>query len=165
MRASVGIILLIVGLVVGGSGGYFVSSGQIGSLQSQVSSFQSSNTALQNQISSLQTQVTTLQGNISALQAKLSEANSEIANLNGTYVITISGRAFNPNAITILVGTTVTWTNLDQVDHTVTSSTGVWDSGDIMPNKSFSYTFKTEGSYSYYCGDRPSMTGTVTVTH
>jgi plastocyanin len=84
--------------------------------------------------------------------------------MNGTYVVVIRGRAFNPSGIAIHVGTTVTWLNLDQVDHTVTSSMGIWDSGDIMPNKSFSYTFNVEGSFSYYCSDHPTMTGVVEVT-
>lgn len=69
---------------------------------------------------------------------------------------------FTPANITIEEGTTVVWTNLDTVDHTVTGdlfTSDVLESGD-----SFSYTFEQEGSYDYFCSIHPQMTGSITVT-
>lgn len=74
---------------------------------------------------------------------------------------------FNPSSITVSVGATVTWTNKERGSnapvHTVTSSTNLFDSGDIFKNKSFSYTFNTAGTYKYYCKHHAGMTGVVTV--
>ena len=77
--------------------------------------------------------------------------------------IEISGFAFVPATITVAVGTTVTWTNLDSVAHTVTSETDLFDSGNLARNASFSYTFTDRGTFSYYCATHPSMRGKVSV--
>ena len=45
--------------------------------------------------------------------------------------VTIQNFAFNPPSITVKVGTTVRWTNQDSATHSVTSDTGVWDSGNV----------------------------------
>lgn len=76
---------------------------------------------------------------------------------------------FNPNPITIGVGETVSWSNDDNVAHTVTSGTpssgadGLWDSGLIMQGDSFDFTFNDEGTFSYFCIVHPWMTGEVIV--
>lgn len=82
--------------------------------------------------------------------------------------ISISGMAFLPSNKTISVGTTIKWTNNDAVTHTVTSgvpgnSTGMFDSGDLAPNGTFTYTFNQAGTYNYYCKIHNSMRGTITV--
>jgi plastocyanin len=77
--------------------------------------------------------------------------------------------AFNPNVLNVSVGTTVKWTNKDNVNHTVTSGTptspsGLFDSGTIAPNGTFSFTFSAAGTYPYFCRvHSPKMTGTVIV--
>lgn len=81
----------------------------------------------------------------------------------GPVEIDIQDFAFIPDFVLIPVGTTVRWTNLDGVNHTVTSDTGVFDSGVLAPGESFEYTFNTVGSYGYFCSIHPSMTGTVLV--
>lgn len=83
--------------------------------------------------------------------------------------ISIQGMAFNPAAKTVQQGTTLKWTNNDNVAHTVTSGTpgnanGTFNSGNIANGGSFSYTFNTVGTFSYFCSIHPSMTGTITVT-
>ncbi len=79
--------------------------------------------------------------------------------------VTIQNFAFNPVTITISKGQTVTWTNMDTVPHTVTSTTGVFDSGPISPGKTFSYTFNNAGTFEYSCTIHPSIPhGTVVVT-
>jgi len=77
--------------------------------------------------------------------------------------IELSGFAFVPATVTVTVGTTVTWTNLDSVAHTVTSETDLFDSGNLAPNATFSYSFADRGTFSYYCTIHPSMRGKVSV--
>jgi len=61
------------------------------------------------------------------------------------------------------VGTTVTWTNEDDMVHTVTSTTKVFSSSELNTGQSFSYTFTTPGTYPYFCALHPRMTATVIV--
>jgi len=60
-------------------------------------------------------------------------------------------------------GTTVTWTNQDNVPHSVTFKNGMQDSGLLSQEQSFSYTFKTPGTYQYYCTVHLYMVAAVTV--
>ncbi len=72
--------------------------------------------------------------------------------------------------IQVLLGTTVTWTDLDSVHHSVvlfpvvisTADTG--KSGVLSPGQSFSYTFTSRGIFEYSCSEHPGMFGTVVVT-
>lgn len=75
----------------------------------------------------------------------------------------IRGFAFVPQAITVTVGTTVRWTNYDSAPHTVTSRTGLFDSGTLQRHNTFERRFDVPGTYDYYCTIHPSMTGTVNV--
>jgi plastocyanin len=78
--------------------------------------------------------------------------------------VVIENFAFSPAAITVSIGTTVTWTNKDSATHTVVSTSGnVLNSGNIPQGGTFSFTFKDKGSYDYHCGVHPSMTGKVVV--
>jgi plastocyanin len=79
--------------------------------------------------------------------------------------VAITDFAFSPASITVKKGDTVTWTNNDSVEHTVTreGSTGP-DSALFDEGETFSYTFNTVGTFKYFCKPHPSMQGTVTVT-
>jgi len=77
--------------------------------------------------------------------------------------VTIANFAFSPATLTVNVGSKVTWTNTDSVTHTVTSDNGVFGSGDLAPNATFSYTFNTTGTFAYHCSIHTYMTGTVIV--
>ena len=74
---------------------------------------------------------------------------------------------FSPGTITVKKGTAVTWTNNDQVAHTVTESDGQQgpSSGNVAPGASYSFTFNTVGTFKYRCTIHASMTGTVMVTN
>ena len=80
-----------------------------------------------------------------------------------TLSVTIANLAFSPATLTAKPGTKVTWTNNDSVIHTVTSDTGVFNSGNIAPGSTFSYTFNSAGSYAYHCTIHPNMKGTILV--
>ena len=80
--------------------------------------------------------------------------------------VEIKGYAYAPAALTVPVGTTVTWVNEDSVPHTVTGKSGpaTFDSGQIASGGSWSGTFMTPGTYDYYCADHPQMVAQITVT-
>jgi plastocyanin len=72
---------------------------------------------------------------------------------------------YDPGDLTVAVGTTVTWTNAGAVAHTVTADDGVsFDSGDLGPENTFSFTPDTPGAFGYHCTYHPWMTGTLTAT-
>lgn len=58
---------------------------------------------------------------------------------------------FDPKELTVPVGAKVTWTNRGHDGHTVTSDTGLFDSGSLAQNATFNHTFDTAGLYQYYC--------------
>jgi plastocyanin len=77
----------------------------------------------------------------------------------------VQNSEFSPVTLTISEGQTVTWTNMDSVSHTVTSTTGVFDSGPISSGQTFSYTFNNAGTFEYSCTIHPSIPhGKVIVT-
>jgi amicyanin len=78
--------------------------------------------------------------------------------------VKIDNFSFGPAALTIQSGTTVTWVNQDDVPHNVVSSEGkTFKSPVLDTDQTFSYRFTTAGTYSYYCGLHPKMTGKVIV--
>ena len=77
--------------------------------------------------------------------------------------VTIKDYTFNPAALTVPVGATVTWTNRDDEPHTVTSSENVFTSPGLDEGETFSYEFSTPGTYTYHCKLHPEMTATITV--
>src|ERR1700756_2653074 len=77
--------------------------------------------------------------------------------------IKIDNFVFGPQAITVPVGTTVTWTNSDDIPHTAVSTDGVFKSKVMDTDEKFSYSFDKPGTYSYYCSVHPKMTGQVVV--
>lgn len=83
--------------------------------------------------------------------------------------VSISNMSFVPATLTVTAGTIVTWTNKDNVGHTVTSDSGLFDSGAISSpglyssGGTFSYTFSTPGTYPYHCTYHSIMTAKVIV--
>jgi len=77
--------------------------------------------------------------------------------------IKIDNFTFNPQQITVPVGTTVTWINHDDIPHTATSKTGVFKSKALDTDDKFSFTFTTPGSFAYFCALHPHMTGSIVV--
>jgi plastocyanin len=77
--------------------------------------------------------------------------------------VKIDNFVFGPEAITVPVGTTVTWTNSDDIPHTAVSTDGLFKSKVMDTDERFSYTFTKAGTYSYFCSVHPKMTGQVVV--
>jgi plastocyanin len=70
---------------------------------------------------------------------------------------------FAPASMTVTAGSTVTWTNKDDEPHTVVSDTGLFRSGALDTNESFSFRFDKPGTYRYLCSIHPRMVATIVV--
>jgi plastocyanin len=80
-----------------------------------------------------------------------------------TVAIDIDNFKFGIVSLEVAVGTTVTWTNRDDVPHTVVSLKKVFKSPALDTGEHFSYTFMDAGTFDYYCSVHPRMTGTIVV--
>jgi plastocyanin len=77
--------------------------------------------------------------------------------------INIVNFTFTPGTLTVKAGTTVTWTNNDTTTHRPASDSGLFDSGDLAPGATFSFTFNIPGTFPYHCTIHTYMTGKVIV--
>ena len=77
--------------------------------------------------------------------------------------VSIENYAFQPDPVTITVGTTVVWTNRDEVTHSVVSSEKLFSSPELESNKSYEFTFRKAGTFPYFCALHPGMKGKVIV--
>jgi plastocyanin len=91
-------------------------------------------------------------------------ANSQSA-APATAEVKVDNFSFGPAALTVAVGTTVTWTNRDDIPHTVVSTDDpkAFRSKVLDTDEKFSYTFTKAGTFPYFCSVHPKMTGTVVV--
>ena len=73
--------------------------------------------------------------------------------------------SFNPNLLTVKIGTAVTWTNQDSIPHQILSDpSGETFKSNILQNgQNFSFTFSAPGIYTYHCGIHPFMKGKIVV--
>jgi len=77
--------------------------------------------------------------------------------------VSIDNFTFNPQKLTVKAGTTVTWTNKDDIPHAIAAVGKEFKSKVLDTDNSFSFTFTTPGSYNYFCSLHPHMTGTIVV--
>jgi plastocyanin len=78
--------------------------------------------------------------------------------------VAIDNFSFSPNTVTLSVGTTVTWTNHDNVPHVASSADNQFKKSSLLKTgQSFSHTFATTGTYNYFCSIHPRMTGKIIV--
>ena len=77
--------------------------------------------------------------------------------------VQISNFTFKAQVLTVKPGTTVTWTNADDIPHTVVSKDGVFKSKVLDSGDRFSFTFAKPGQFGYFCSLHPHMTGTIIV--
>jgi len=77
--------------------------------------------------------------------------------------VKIDNFSFTPQEIKVKAGTTVVWTNRDDIPHTVTSTDSVFKSKTLDTDDKFTMTFSKPGTYPYFCSIHPKMTGKVIV--
>ena len=81
----------------------------------------------------------------------------------GANAVTIDNLAFSPATLNLKTGQQVTWTNKQDIAHTVTADGGAFDH-QMPPGATFSFTFDKAGSFPYHCTIHPSMTATIQVS-
>jgi amicyanin len=78
--------------------------------------------------------------------------------------VSIDNFTFTPPALTVKAGTTVTWTNKDDIPHGIAATGNAFRRSNAMDtDDTYSFTFTTPGTYQYFCYIHPHMTGTIVV--
>src|SRR5258706_6783874 len=77
--------------------------------------------------------------------------------------VVIDNFSFSPTGLTIPAGTTVVWTNHDDIPHTVVENNKKFKSKALDTDDAFSYTFSEPGIYEYFCSLHPKMTAKIIV--
>jgi amicyanin len=90
------------------------------------------------------------------------EDDKPAAAVDGKQVV-VDNFSFTPTTAAVPVGTTVTWTNHDDIPHNVVSPEQKFKSPVLDTDETFSHTFDAAGTYKYYCSIHPRMTGQVVV--
>jgi plastocyanin len=90
-------------------------------------------------------------------------ATTKVAVADDATTISIKEFMFAPTAMTVPVGTTVRWKNLDGEPHTVRSVDTAFASNALDQNDSFTFKFDKPGTYRYVCSIHPQMVGTIVV--
>lgn len=85
------------------------------------------------------------------------------ANPSSEVAVKIDNFSFSPATVTIPAGTTVRWTNRDDIPHTVVSDDKAFESKVLDTNEEFTYTFTKPGTYGYFCSIHPKMTAKIVV--
>jgi plastocyanin len=101
---------------------------------------------------------------IATAACALAGAGFAFAGLAANKTVNITSTAFKPKAVTIAGGDTVTWKNVDTVNHQVVANSGAFASGQIAPNRTYAKRIDTPGTYNYHDALHPTLKGTVKVT-
>ena len=81
-----------------------------------------------------------------------------------TSAVSIDNFTFTPQTLTVKAGTTVTWTNKDDIPHGIASDNNAFRRSKALDtDDKFAFTFTTPGTYKYFCYVHPHMTGTIVV--
>jgi len=94
-------------------------------------------------------------GTLAAQQAR--------AALENPAAIAIDNFTFAPAELTVPVGTTVKWSNRDDIPHSIVGNNAAFRSAALDTDDSYTFTFKNAGTFTYFCGLHPHMTGKVIV--
>jgi plastocyanin len=101
---------------------------------------------------------------LTSIRGKEPESKGSALPKNTKAEVVIDNFSFSPQTFAVPVGGTVTWTNRDNVAHTVTSADNQFKKSPVLKaGQRFSNTFATVGTYSYFCSIHPRMTGKIIV--
>ena len=78
--------------------------------------------------------------------------------------ISLTKESFVPDSVSVAAGAHIVWTNTDSIPHSVTANDGRFDSGPVLPGKTFEWTASGSGDIAYHCIYHPSMTATLNVS-
>jgi 3',5'-cyclic-AMP phosphodiesterase len=81
----------------------------------------------------------------------------------GASDVSVDNFSFAPATASVTVGSTITWTNRDDIPHTVVSTEKKFKSPVLDTGEQFSHRFDAPGTYKYFCSIHPKMTGQVVV--
>jgi plastocyanin len=81
----------------------------------------------------------------------------------GAKDVVVDNFSFAPAMAAVAVGSTITWTNRDDVPHNIVSTDQKFKSPVLDTDEQFSHTFDAPGTYKYFCSIHPKMTGQVVV--
>jgi plastocyanin len=95
--------------------------------------------------------------------AALPTVEKSIAAGPPTVDVKIDNFSFTPATLTVKAGTQITWTNGDDIPHTVVSDAQSFKSKLLDTDEKFTFTASRPGTYSYFCSIHPKMTGKVVV--
>jgi plastocyanin len=78
--------------------------------------------------------------------------------------ISIDNFTFAPATLTVKAGTTVTWTNKDDIPHAIASATNAFAKSKALDtDDTYAFTFTAPGTYKYFCYLHPHMVGSIVV--
>jgi plastocyanin len=101
---------------------------------------------------------------LTLLTLAIASSQQSVAADNPPVAIKIDNFSFSPQTITVPTGTQITWTNQDDIPHTVVSDDKTtFKSRALDTDEKFSFTFTKPGSYTYFCSIHPKMTAKVIV--
>jgi plastocyanin len=102
---------------------------------------------------------------LGAIVGSLLASSVPFARAEGTPgTVTIDNFSFGPTTLSVKAGTTVTWTNRDDIPHGIASSNNAFKrSAALDTDDSYSFTFTTPGTYQYFCYLHPHMVGSIVV--
>lgn len=107
----------------------------------------------------------TLAGTASSADTASQQAATSLPINDKGAAVQIDNFDFAPMTLTVAIGTTVTWTNHDDIPHTVVSADNpaVFKSPPLDTDDAYSFTFTIPGAYKYFCSVHPKMVGMVVV--
>jgi len=104
------------------------------------------------------------------LQQRFIEADTPLSALDetgpsqGTAMVRITNFSYAPAELHVRSNQTVTFANDDAEAHTITGSSGSFDSGAIDPQGQWRHAFSRPGVYAYMCAFHPYMHGRIVVS-
>jgi plastocyanin len=104
-----------------------------------------------------------IKGLVGAMPSACAEEPAQQVAAVSAPVVSIDNFAFNKDTLTVPAGTKVTWTNHDDMLHTIVDETKSFKSDPLDSGDSFSHVFDKPGTYKYFCSLHPHMTGTIIV--
>lgn len=99
---------------------------------------------------------------VAALWLVAASSPSSAAPPDSTQIV-IKDFMFTPKSLTVKAGSSVTWVNMDDEPHSVVSDTGLFRSGAVDTNETFSFKFDKPSTYPYHCAIHPRMVATIIV--